>query len=266
VTAVLEKAPVEQAGEERFHRINGLRTFSRVLGEGPEVVLVHGAGVSSDYWLPAQRLLAAEGFRVHALDFPGFGRSEDPPWPPELPRLADHLLAWVDAAVRLPCHLVGQSLGCEIALLAAVEGEAKFPRLVLAAPAGLPELHSLAGELFRAALDAPRETLDLYRVILPAYFRCGPIRMFRSLLEQRRHMIRHLMPRVAQPALVLRGERDAVVTPERLAAVARLLPNGESATIGGAHGAHFTHAGEFVSVVAPFLRYDPAPHTLHPTP
>src|SRR5438874_1171556 len=92
-STVLNSCPTAGTGEERFHRVNGLRTFSRVMGEGPEVVLVHGAGVSSAYWKPAQRLLACrEGFRVHALDLPGFGRSQDAPWPPELSRLTDHLL------------------------------------------------------------------------------------------------------------------------------------------------------------------------------
>jgi pimeloyl-ACP methyl ester carboxylesterase len=217
------------------------------------VVLVHGAGVSTAYWRPAQECLAESGFRVHALDLPGFGRSEDPPWPPELPRLADHLLAWIDTAIPGPCHLVGQSLGCEIALLAGVEDADRFPRLVLAAPAGLPELRSLAAELLLTAVDAPRETPALYRAILPAYLRCGCRRMLRALLEQRRHRIRHTLHRIRQPVLVLRGKRDAVVSAGRVRAVARAMPQAETAEIQGAHGAHFTHAAEFAARVAAFL-------------
>lgn len=251
--SLLEREAVVEQVTEHYHTVNGLRTFSRTVGEGPDVVLVHGAGVSSEYWRPAQELLAAKSFRVHALDFPGFGRSEDPRWPVELPRLADHLLAWVDAVVRRPCHLVGQSLGCEIVLLTAVEDLHRFPRLVLASPAGLPELRSLASQLLGAALDAFRERPDLYGAILPAYSRCGPGRLIRSLLEQKRHHIRHMLQRIRQPVLVLRGERDAVVSPERVRCVAEALPCAITATLPGAHGAHFTHAAEFASVVAQFL-------------
>src|SRR5207302_7873808 len=137
---------------------------------------------------------------------------------PELSRLTDHLLAWIDAAVKAPCSLVGQSLGCEIAVLAAVEGSDRFPRLVLAAPAGLPELRSLGVQLLQAALDAPREAPGLYRAILPAYFRCGMLRLFRALMEQRRHRLRYLLHRIVQPTPVLRGRRDPVVSAEQAAA------------------------------------------------
>lgn len=250
---LLEHKPISIQATELFHRVNGLRTFSRVMGEGPDVVLVHGAGVSSEYWRPAQEFLAAGGFRVHAPDLPGFGRSEDPRWAPELPLLADHLLAWVETVVRRPCHLVGQSLGCEVAVLAAVGEIPRFPRLVLAAPAGLPELRSLSAQLLRAALDAFRETPALYGAILPAYFRCGPLRLLRSLGEQKRHQIRHTLQRIRQPVLVLRGERDTVVSHERVQSVARALPCARTAAIRGAHGAHFTHAAEFARVVARFL-------------
>src|SRR5207248_4161940 len=103
---------------ERRDAVNGIPTFSRTLGIGEDVVLVHGVGVSSEYWRPAQRELAATGrYRVHAVDLPGFGRSAEPPWPPELPRLTEHLHAWAEAHVPDRFHLIGQSMGCELCVL-----------------------------------------------------------------------------------------------------------------------------------------------------
>jgi len=234
--------------------VHGLRTFSRVAGEGPDVVLVHGAGVSSEYWRPAQRALAERGpFRVHALDLPGFGRSQDPDWPPELPRLAKHLHAWLEQVVPGRCHLVGQSLGCEITLCAAVEEPERFERLALAGPAGLPWLRSVAGQIVRAGLDAPFEKPSLYPAILPAYWRCGPRRLVRLLKEQKRCDVEKLLHEVSHPTLVLRGEKDMVVSRKRVETLARALPHGEAATMPGAHGSHFTHAEDFARIVAPFL-------------
>src|SRR5690242_17673940 len=85
---------------ERRTRLGGVETYSRTLGIGPDVVLIHGVGVSSRYWVPAQLALAATGhFRVHALDLPGFGKSETPPWELTVKNLSHHLLEWIDAVI-----------------------------------------------------------------------------------------------------------------------------------------------------------------------
>jgi pimeloyl-ACP methyl ester carboxylesterase len=250
---------------EEWREVEGLRTFSRTVGAGEEVVLVHGAGVSTEYWRPAQRALAARGgFRVHALDLPGFGRSQDPPWPPEMPRLAAHLNAWLEQAAGGPCHLVGQSLGCEVAVIAAAARPEGVRRLALAAPAGLPAPPPVTEQVLAALVDAPREPLALYRAILPAYFRCGFVRMFRLLHAQRGHATAALLERLPHPALVVRGERDPVVTVERQAAVAAKLQRAEVATIPGAHGAHFAFPEAFARVVAAFLAAGEGPDVERP--
>ncbi|MDQ6808313.1 MAG: alpha/beta fold hydrolase, partial [Verrucomicrobiota bacterium] len=55
----------------------------------------------------------AENHPVHALDLPGFGRSEGPPKVLTIPELADWVLAWMSAIDIQTCHLVANSLGCE---------------------------------------------------------------------------------------------------------------------------------------------------------
>lgn len=240
--------------EERRAIIDGVETYSRTMGEGRDVLLIHGLGVSSRYWVPAQEVLAATGrFRVHALDFPGFGRSETPPWPLTFPRLGDHLQHWMDAVVPEGLDLVGQSLGCEFAVLGACRMADRVGRVVLAAPNGLPDARGVLSQLFWAAVDAPRERLPLYGAVLPDYLRCGPFRILRMLFEQREDRAEELLPLIRQPVLLLRGERDAVVSPQRLRSISAQLPGAEMRTIPGAHGAHFTHAGAFAAEVTEFL-------------
>lgn len=239
--------------EERYDLIDELRTFSRACGNGDPVVLVHGAGVSSTYWQPALRHLAESGFRACAPDLPGFGRSQDPPWRPSFRLLTDHLTHWIEQVVGAPVHLVGQSVGCELAVMTAVEAPWLVRSLVLAAPAGLPCLHSVTRQLLLALLDAPREPVCLYPAILPDYLRCGIPRFLHLLWEQRRTRVDLLLPRVRQPALVLRGCADQVVSAARTAAVADLLPHARLTAIPGAHGAHYTHAAEFTKAVREFL-------------
>jgi len=49
--------------------------YCRVLGEGPDLLLLHGWGVNSVVWAPVLERLSAH-FRVHLIDLPGFGSSE----------------------------------------------------------------------------------------------------------------------------------------------------------------------------------------------
>ncbi|PKH02413.1 pimeloyl-[acyl-carrier protein] methyl ester esterase [Psychromonas sp. MB-3u-54] len=50
--------------------------YCRVLGEGPDLILLHGWGVNSAVWNPVLEGLSAH-FRVHLIDLPGFGNSEE---------------------------------------------------------------------------------------------------------------------------------------------------------------------------------------------
>lgn len=259
--------PLPRFCDERFTQVDGLATFSRTMGEGQDVVLIHGAGVSSRYWVPAQRWLAELGpYRVHALDLPGFGRSEDPSWPPELPQLARHVQGWLEQNVPGRCHLVGQSVGCEIAVLAAAALPERVRSVVLAGPAGLPSLHSVLQQLFAAGLDAFRERWELYPAILPDYFRCGPRRFFRLLVEQKHCHVEPLLPKLRKPVLLLRGRYDVVAPERRVERIAALLPSATITTVPGAHGAHYTHPRPFAEVVARYLRRVDTPASPEGTP
>lgn len=106
---------------------------------GPEntlaVVLLHGASFSSRTWeeLGTLDLLAQAGYRVFAVDLPGFGRSEpnanlSSRW---LSRLL-HLLA-LPAAV-----IVSPSMSGRLALPLAIENPELVSGLVAIAPVGIP--------------------------------------------------------------------------------------------------------------------------------
>src|SRR5581483_11388064 len=110
-------------------RVHALISAGSPLG-APTVVLVHGLGASSSYMAPLARSLAPH-CRVLAPDLPGFGKSDHPPHVLDVPQLADALIDWM-AAVGLPrAALVGNSMGCQIAVDAAVRYPERVERLVL---------------------------------------------------------------------------------------------------------------------------------------
>ena len=55
---------------------NGCRMHYAQVGEGRDIVLLHGWGGCIDSWKPLMRDLQAQA-RVSALDFPGHGQSAE---------------------------------------------------------------------------------------------------------------------------------------------------------------------------------------------
>src|ERR1700738_1120477 len=92
----------------------------RIWGEGPPLVLLHGASGSWTHWI-RNVLPLAERFRVLVPDMPGFGDSDSIPEPHTAPGLADLVTAGLDS-VAPPAgqiDLAGFSLGGIIAGLVA---------------------------------------------------------------------------------------------------------------------------------------------------
>jgi haloalkane dehalogenase len=101
--------------------VDGVGSFVRDEGSGPAVVLLHGVPSSSYLYRKLLPLLAAEGMRGVAFDFPGLGFADRP---------RDYDYSWsglarftgeaIDALEIERCHLVvhdiGGPIGCEWAI------------------------------------------------------------------------------------------------------------------------------------------------------
>ena len=219
----------------------------------PPVVLVHGFGASGTYFVPAAERLAVE-FDVYALDLPGHGRSDSPGWPLSIPQLADLLVAWMDA-VELPrVSLVGHSMGCQIAVDAAVRYPERVERLVLAAPTVDPEARTLLRQAARLLRGGSHERFSLKLIIFAAYLRRGW-----RLLPECRHMLRDRiedkLPSVRCPAMLIRGEKDPVVPQRWFARVASLVGAERVIAIPRwGHAIQYNAPEQFAEAVTPFLR------------
>ncbi|WP_019615447.1 pimeloyl-ACP methyl ester esterase BioH [Psychromonas ossibalaenae] len=98
--------------------------YCRVIGEGKDLVLLHGWGVNSVVWTPVVEQLSKH-FRLHLIDLPGFGRSG--------PLTQYNLQEIVDAVVKVvPNSAVwcGWSLGGLIATYAALKYPQKIQKLI----------------------------------------------------------------------------------------------------------------------------------------
>jgi pimeloyl-ACP methyl ester carboxylesterase len=108
----------------------------------------------------------------------------------------------------------------------------------------------LRAQFARLALDSTREPPQLDWIVVSDYLRRGP----RRTLASARHMLRHPMLERARevrvPAVVLRGERDPIVSPAWASSLAAALGCEVVTITAAAHCAHFTHPHAVVSAAS----------------
>ncbi len=244
--------------ENRWSVVDGCRLHARVSVESvpvdtPAVVLIHGLGVASTYMVPTAVRLARE-YRVFAPDLPGFGHSDKPPRALDIPELADALVAWMDMAGLERAALVGNSLGCQIIVDAAIRYQARVERLVLQGPTMDRYARTLRQQLGRGLLDVLLEHPTQPLVQTRDYAKFGLRRSLRTFRFAARDRIEDKLPFVQAPALVVRGERDPIVSQRWAEEVAQLLPTGRLEVIPGApHTLNYSTPQAFVRVLRPFL-------------
>jgi pimeloyl-ACP methyl ester carboxylesterase len=105
-------------------------------GAGPPLVLVHGLGGAAANWRRLAPALA-EKRRVLVPELPGHGGAGARAGAPAGGRVAEALLAVLEAEASLPAPWVGHSLGGLVALRAAVRRPEAVEGIVLAAAAGI---------------------------------------------------------------------------------------------------------------------------------
>ena len=111
--------------------VGGLEIGYRRTGQGPALVLVHGALTDGGYWRPQLEGLGDE-FTVVAWDEPGAGESSDLPPDFTLAGYAGALAGLIGALELAPAHVCGLSWGGSVALALFRDHPACVRSLVLA--------------------------------------------------------------------------------------------------------------------------------------
>jgi pimeloyl-ACP methyl ester carboxylesterase len=123
------------------------------VGAGPTIVLLHAGIADRTMWAEHLVPIAAAGYRVIAMDLPGFGEApvapQDAPW--------NDVVEALDALAVERCVLVGNSFGGAVALRVAVVAPRRVTALMLisAPPPNLAPSRAL-----RAAWDAEESALQ----------------------------------------------------------------------------------------------------------
>ena len=183
----------------------------------PTVVFFHGNAGNVGFRLPNIDMFANQ-LRVNVLifDYRGYGNSDDAVIDEEgLKRDGEAVAAYIASRTdidRRKVLLFGRSLGGAVAVRVAVDRPGLVRRLVLVDSGGIPAGRSELAD----ALTALRMTVGAGAGFWPLMARDSLRTGLRALRTAgkgvRTDDATAFLPRIAAPTLVLRGERDALVT------------------------------------------------------
>ncbi|MBN1202684.1 MAG: alpha/beta hydrolase [Anaerolineae bacterium] len=247
--------------------VNGLQTGICVVGEGRPVVALHGWGGSiQSFWSVAERLAQLD-YQVHALDLPGFGRSD---LPPEAWGVSDYMhfvTTYLDDSGLDRVSVLGHSFGGRIGLVLAAEHPERVNRMVLANSAGIRMPLSLKQRARSTLARSTRWTLDVLglqtlrarlqenfnrRHASEDYLNAGPLRdTFVRVIEE------DLTPfamRVQAPTVLIWGDQDKDTPLWQGQKLEQLIPDAGLIIFQGAgHFSYLERLTDYIRIVDHFL-------------
>lgn len=226
-------------------------------GGATPVLMIHGIGCSSDAFAPLIRHFGATHERrpAFAADMPGYGDSPGPARALDMEELAAWQSDLLDVLTLPRVHVIGHSMGCQVALALARLAPERVQSVTLVGPTTGDQIEPLWRYALGLVADSVWETPWWNLRLTYMALQMGMLRYIPTL----RHMLRdHPIARAEQvqcPVLVLRGVRDMIIKKSMALRLAAALPRGEYVEIPrGAHAVQFTWPAETWAVAGAFAR------------
>jgi pimeloyl-ACP methyl ester carboxylesterase len=161
---------------------NGLKVHYQRVGEGPDVVFVHGITGNLAVWHLQIVPALADRCRTLTYDLRGHGRSGTPPTGYSLDDMADDLLLLLDALELEQPIVVGHSYGADIALYLAAAHPGRL-REVIAIEAALPAMEQLRDHSAWVGWTYWVRALEQAGVEVPDEHRCDLRHLIRATVD-----------------------------------------------------------------------------------
>lgn len=237
------------------------RWHVQVTGEGPDLLLLHGAGASLHSWAGLVPLLA-NSHRVIALDLPGHGWTRSPRGRARLGDVAADIAALCAQEGWTPKLVIGHSAGGAVTLELARQG-LLLPRHVVVVNGALENFRGAAGVLFPVmakvlALNpftgllisqGGRSVQQVRSILASAGTTLDDVGLARyaHLIQRRAHVdgtlammaqwslddLNRALPRIQVPTLFVHGENDGAVAVTVAQRAAAAMPAAELVTLPG---------------------------------
>ena len=254
--------PPSDSTISNFVMVNGIRTHFVEAGSGQPLVLVHGAGPGasgSSGWRETIPFLA-QHFHVYAIDTLGFGHTDKPTGIVYTDQASvDHLAGFIDVMCLDKVLLCGNSRGAYITAKYTVDHPERVLRLAMVSSGSIAAAMRLerrpdqmGGMRALEEFDGSRESMRKFMQIIVAdwskiteelidsrmkiaalpghdYARKSQSAFRKSLKsnpnEHQRFDLRHRLPRLTTPMLMVWGAKDSFAPADFADELARMLPN-----------------------------------------
>lgn len=260
----------------------------------PPLLLIHGWGGASRYWLPAMHALA-DAFCCYAPDLPGFGFS--PPLVAQATEsngavsgnhshrgLAAIVLEFMDALNIAQCDVIGHSYGSGVAIALGAMQPARVRRLIISNFSAFRDererrmivfMHGVTGLMVKARRLPFTRSDGFARLLGSRYFHRMPddVAVLRDGLDDFMRMDErtadltvkaalswetpHDLARLPMPVLLIHSRDDQIMPPRNAEYTAGLAPRGRLIWIDACgHLPMVEKTDEFVRIVRRFLLDD----------
>jgi len=206
------------------------------------IVLIHGIGVSSAYFVPLARELA-KTYTVIALDLPGYGKATKPPAPLSIEELASVMYSFLKKHNISHSVLIGHSMGCQIIAQVSKKHPELFAKMILLAPTTNKKERSVLKQGLRLLQDTFLESPKVNLVIFSDYVRMGVARYLQTSRWMVDDRIEETLSENQTPALIIRGSKDHIVPYDWALYLKEINRHHSLAQVEGApHAFHYSYA------------------------
>ena len=245
-----------------FIEINDLNVYYEVDGVGHPIILLHGWGQSTEAFIPVVNHLK-QHYKVYNIDFPGFGKSEEPKIAWDVYDYADMLEKFVEK-LQIPAPtLMGHSFGGRVGIIYAGRKNS-MNKLILVDAAGVKPKRGLdyyarvyAYKLGKRVLSLPGLKVYKEQMMKNAgssdYQSASP--MLRQIMSKVvNEDLQHLMGEIEAETLLVWGDLDDATPLNDAKIMEKKIKNSGLVVFEGAgHYSYLERLPQFLRVLDVFL-------------
>ncbi len=217
-------------------RIGKLNIHYEEAGSGKDVLFLHGWGSSCAVWRSVFEATKDLGHLV-ALDFPGCGQSDTMEEPWDIDDYADFVLEFIEKTKLENPILIGHSHGGRVIMKLCGEKKLSPPKIIFVDAAGLIPKKTLRQKIKAKSFKAIKGALSLpviknYSAGLldkarnhfgSADYNAAPPVLRQTLVSLVNTDLRHLLPNIECPSLLIWGDKDTATPIEDAKTIESLI-------------------------------------------
>ncbi|WFN33938.1 alpha/beta hydrolase [Methanogenium sp. S4BF] len=259
--------------------VDDIQIAYKEFGDGPPLVLIMGYAGTMDMWDVRVLQELARHYRVVVFDNRGMGLSTSSEKEYTISLFANDTAAFMEAIGREKAHILGWSMGSDIALALTHEHPERVDKLILyAADPGGDESVPMDPEVEKALLNTSGTPMErgmrLLSLLFPSDWMAqhpSPEEYFPNVTESTpaeniarqgeamgaRKGVSAWLGTVTQPTLLIVGDQDILARPANSFYIGERIPSASVVQIrGGGHGVMYQYPEDFTDIVLTFLELE----------